>query len=484
MTPYPSAVDYTLALQNPAIAFADASLQAATFTQGLMGPYGIAGTSAVVFHATIAGEDHALRCYTREDASTPERYAALDRFVSENGLSKFVGTVTWHVDEVRVKDKRWPVLKMDWIAGQQLNEYVGYLADNGNTAALRTLAERWLDLVNELQRVRFAHGDLQHGNILVDRQGHLRLVDFDSMWIPPLQGQAPPTESGHTSYQSQSSGAKFQWGPHMDTFSGLVIYLALTALARDPALWPKLNNGDNLLFERADFSPPYETSVWIQLAGLGDAEVDRVAVKLKECCAPGWIASKSLRDMLARTWWEQPGVAASTGTTAQAATPSKEPSSSMTGPASRAVSAPTQWYASAVPSQHTAATGSLPPPPTTPYQSTVAQQSGATPPGTLPGKSGSTGNGQSWWGQQHGAPTTASNTPPTPNASPSSARALSGGMLVVVAVIAFIALFGNNHPALGTVIGLAVGSAGVWLARSKPGKPPGNPPAAGGTPGR
>jgi hypothetical protein len=83
---YPSAVDYTLALQNPDTAFADADLRSAQFTQGLLGPYGIAGSSAVVFHGVIGGEDCALRCYTREDASTPERYALLSSFVVDNGL--------------------------------------------------------------------------------------------------------------------------------------------------------------------------------------------------------------------------------------------------------------------------------------------------------------------------------------------------------------------------------------------------------------
>ena len=52
-----------------------------------------------------------------------------------------------------------------------------------------------------MQRAEFAHGDLQHGNVLVDQEGQLRLVDFDSVWIPQLQGQPAPTESGHPNYQ-------------------------------------------------------------------------------------------------------------------------------------------------------------------------------------------------------------------------------------------------------------------------------------------
>jgi eukaryotic-like serine/threonine-protein kinase len=291
---YPSAVDYTLALQHPAAAFNDPELRGAVFARGFMGPEGIAGSSAVVFRAAIGGTDYALRCYTRQDASTPERYDALDDYVTVARLSRYVGAVTWFDDEVLVKGHRWPVLTMEWIAGQHLNEYVGNLADEGNVAGLRMLANRWLALIVDLQQARFAHGDLQHGNILVDADRKLRLVDFDSVWLPPLQGQRPPTETGHPSYQPQSVTAAGRWGPLMDTFPGLVIYLALTALAKAPGLWGKLNNGDNLLFERRDFVPPHDTEVWTLLAGLRDPEIDRLAMKLMEFCAPGWTASTTL----------------------------------------------------------------------------------------------------------------------------------------------------------------------------------------------
>jgi eukaryotic-like serine/threonine-protein kinase len=439
---YPSAVDYTLALQNPNGAFTDADLRAATFTQGLLGPYGIAGSSAVVFHGVVGGEDCALRCYTREDASTPERYALLSGFVADNGLSKYVGGVTWYQHEVQVKGAKWPVLKMAWIEGQQLNEYVGYLADGRHTTALGTLAKHWLELVNELQRVRFAHGDLQHGNILVDQQRQLRLVDFDSVWIPQLQGQEPPTESGHTSYQSQSGGGKSRWGPYMDTFSGLVIYLALTALAKDPGLWPEFNNGDNLLFERDDFGPPYNTGVWNRLAGLGDPDVNRIAARLKACCAPDWVASKSLRDTLAAKWWEQ------TGAPAEAET-STAPSVSAPASGTTPTAAPTlTWYKAASTAGHQASpTGSLPPPPMAPYQSAVAPQSGKSGSTT-----GSAGSGGAWYKQQQSKPPA-----PMPSSTPAQrpnkpkqdsqqvAAAWVASLVVVLLLVLIVVVIAVNH---------------------------------------
>lgn len=471
LTTYPSAVDYTLALQNPGTAFADASLRTASFTQGLMGPYGIAGSSAVVFHATIASQDYALRCYTRQDASTPERYAQLDSFVSAKALSKYVGIVTWYKEQVQVKGSRWPVLKMGWIAGQQLNEYVGYLADTRNSDALSTLAQSWRALVGELQGTGFAHGDLQHGNILVDQQGQLRLVDFDSVWIPTLAGQAAPTETGHPSYQPRGGTAQTRWGPYMDSFSALVIYLALTALSRDPGLWAKFNNGDNLLFERDDFSPTLERDIWKELAALGDADVDKIAGKLRDCCAPGWVASKSLEDTLKTSWWDQPNLVTS-------------PAPAKPAPAAQPETPPA-WVASpsgtiSVPGQAPPA-GSLPPPPKTPYQSKVAPQATGAAAGSGPNP------GAPWFAQQASKPprTETPGKPPQPTTPKQPANAggsgktAFGGLLVIAAIILFTVLAAHHHAGEGALWGVIVFVAGVAVAGSKPKNPPGNPPPGG-----
>jgi hypothetical protein len=50
-----------------------------------------------------------------------------------------------------------------------------------------------------------AHGDLQHGNIILvpgkkDNSLMLKLIDYDGMFIPPLAG-SPKGEVGHAAYQ-------------------------------------------------------------------------------------------------------------------------------------------------------------------------------------------------------------------------------------------------------------------------------------------
>jgi len=404
VTTYPSVGDYTSALQNPAAVFSHPSLRKAQFTQGFGGPFCASGTSAVVFQARIDDKLQALRCYLRDDAATPERYAALDRFVAGSSLGQFIGTVTWYREEVQVNGARWPVLEMDWIEGQHLNNYAGFLAEAENTTALGALAGRWLKMVNELQGTQFAHGDLQHGNVLVDTGRRLRLVDFDSVWLPQLQGQAPPTESGHSNFQPPGLAANGRWGPHMDTFAGLAVYLALTVLTKQPQLWERFNSGDNILFERADFLPPHDTDVWRNIAALGDSEVDRIADKVKECCAPGWKPDKTLAETLAYKprWWENGSQTAG-------------------GPARRSAAGPApttpSWQASSPLPPVPGATAALPPLPTNSYQSPVASQAGsakpdagpARPTSPSPARPGARRTLGKWWETQPGQ---AASTPP------------------------------------------------------------------------
>ena len=316
MNALPAAGDYYKAVQAPSRCFTVPKLQAAEFVWDSLGPTLARGSSAVVFQASVDGRPQALRCYIREDASSRDRYSALGAYLAGRDLSPYVSGTTWLDGAITVNRSPWPVLTMDWIDGRTLNEYVDFLVTGSNAAALTTLAGRWRELVALLQRSEFAHGDLQHGNVMVDQDGQLRLVDFDGVWIPQLAGQSPPTEFGHPNYQHP---LHHNWDRWLDTFSALVIYTSLVALSKDPGLWLALYNSKNLLFAKTDFFPPFKTEAWKQLAALGDPQVDELARKLQECCDPLWLSNRSLEATLGQPavapalppvpadqrWWEQ-----------------------------------------------------------------------------------------------------------------------------------------------------------------------------------
>ncbi len=339
MTAFPAAGDYYKAVQAPARSFTVPKLQAAEFVWDSLGPTLARGSSAVVFQASVERKTQALRCYIRNDASSRDRYSALDAYLAGRDLRPYVSGSTWLDSAIRVNRATWPVLTMDWIDGRTLNEYVDFLVAGSNAVALTTLAVRWRELIALLQRSEFAHGDLQHGNVMVDQEGRLRLVDFDGVWIPQLAGHSPPTEFGHPNYQHPGVHV---WGRWFDTFSALVIYLSLVALGKDPGLWLALYNSKNLLFAKNDFFPPFKTEAWKQLAAMGDPQVDELVRRLQECCDPDWVPDKSLEMVLdqravtpARSpipvdqrWWEKKplaaaGSAAEAGSVATAGPPSR-----------------------------------------------------------------------------------------------------------------------------------------------------------------
>jgi hypothetical protein len=399
VTEFPSATDYQQALQNPALAFTHPGMQQAVFTRDNWGlPEPVTGSSAAVFQGTIGADCYAVRCYTRADASSRERYEALDRYVTAHGLTDYVAKVSWFEDAVRVKRASWPVLRMEWIEGRILDEYVGYLVEKSNIAALGMLAAQWRELVKTLQDTQFAHGDLQHRNVLVDQGARLRLVDFDSVWMPTLDGQPPPTESGHDNFQHPGRQGTSGWGRWTDTFPGLVIYLSLLALASDPGIWLPLNTGENLLFERKDYLPPFETNAWKHVLNVQDPEVTRLARKLRECCAPDWVASQSLEDTIAATWWPRPD-----GAAAAAQAPANSP------PGSAAPEVPSWRYVSTQGRPPGAPAASMPPPPSAATFTSAASFRGPgasegirlpSVKGSGPAKKATSGSGSApgkWW---------------------------------------------------------------------------------------
>ncbi|HEX6340708.1 hypothetical protein [Umezawaea sp.] len=301
---YPGFDDYMKAVQQPDVFTADELRRLELVVHPVFGiPSPASGTSAVVFKATEAGEAGALRFFTRADAGNGRRYTALhDHFVTRDLLG-VVALPRWIDDGIRVNGRTWPVVRMQWVEGHTLTRHVDDLVSRQDTAALARLAVTWRELVDRLQRADFAHGDLQHGNVLVDEHGTMRLVDFDCSWIAAFASSAPPSETGHRNYQL----ANRPWGRWMDTFPGLVVYLSLVALARNPERGA-LSTGENLLLAQQDFRPPFDTPAWSFLSSLRDSRVDELADRLKRCCSPGWTATGGLDYLLAPSvapWWER-----------------------------------------------------------------------------------------------------------------------------------------------------------------------------------
>ena len=484
-TTFPAAGDYYKAVQSPARAFTVEKLQNAKFVYDTLGPSLARGTSAVVFQATVDGTAQALRCYIRNDASSSDRYRALGSYLSDHNLAPYVEGATWLDQAIKVNGTTWPVLTMTWIDGRTLNEYVDFLVNDSNTAALSMLAVKWRELVALMQGDEFAHCDLQHGNVMVDQTGDLRLVDYDGVWIPQLASKPAPTESGHPNYQHP--GQRNGWGRWFDTFSALVIYLSLVALGKNTELWPELYNSKNLLFSRGDFVAPFNTQAWQLLAAMGDSEVSTLVQQLQRCCAPDWVSNQSLEATLdAKPKQFQP---AQPTPSAQPVVPVLEPWWEAKGPA---VQAPLPWTLPSQPTkpmptaeQAAAASTSLPKPP--PLTAPLGETNMTKPrPIIIPQ---ATPAQDSWWAAQQPTPTPPpmptpapppAPKPPTPPAKPGQRQQqqVAGSIAVAVGIVFVITGAINSHSGAGVVlliIGLVGAAWGVWRLVTLSGTSGGNP---------
>ncbi len=249
---WPSLQDYNEAVQNPRLNLLDPELHRATVEINKLGiPIARSGAFASVYKLEANRRQWAVKFFQTESKDRQERYDAVARYLDANRLPYMV-EFQFEPIGVRIRGATYPLLKMEWIQGQTLDAYIQQ--NLRNTVALKELAKNWLKMVHDLQEVGAAHGDLQHGNVLVVN-GTLKLIDYDDMYVPGLAGRRSP-EIGNRNYQHPRRDES-NFGPYVDNFSAWIIYLSLLILSEEPSLWAQSGaGGERLLFSSDDFAEP------------------------------------------------------------------------------------------------------------------------------------------------------------------------------------------------------------------------------------
>jgi formylglycine-generating enzyme required for sulfatase activity len=205
-------------------------------------------------------------------AGQGERYAAISAHLHQARLP-FTVEFQYLQQGIRVGALWYPIVKMDWVEGLLLNEFVRQHLDS--PAMLEALSHLWAKLARRLARAGAAHADLQHGNILLvpgRTENHLaiKLIDYDGMFVPALAGM-PSGEVGHPAYQHPQRLREATYSADVDRFPVLAIYVAIRALMiGGRPLWDRYDNGDNLLFRRQDFEAPSRSLLFAELLKLPD----------------------------------------------------------------------------------------------------------------------------------------------------------------------------------------------------------------------
>lgn len=280
---WPLSQDYNEAVQDPALAFRDPELRAGEVVTNALGiPQPRSGNFADVYEFRCpTGNRWAVKCFTRETPDLQTRYSHISRHLAaKRDRLPFTVDFQYLAEGVRVRGRWYPVLKMRWVEGFLLNQFV---RDNlEQPQHLLNLAHLWLRMGRRLRETGAAHGDLQHGNVILVPAGGgnsllLRLIDYDGMYVPTLSQQRS-SEVGHPSYQHPERLRNRPWNADIDRFPLLVVYTAIRAAAvGGRALWEKYDNGDNLLFREQDFRNTTESPLMRDLIHLGDPDVAHLA---------------------------------------------------------------------------------------------------------------------------------------------------------------------------------------------------------------
>lgn len=280
---WPSAVDYTAAVQDPEVCLVDERLKRAEFALNRFDmPVVRSGQTAAVFPVTIDGTKAALRLFT-VPTDHAERYRMLNDHLVSHPDAPLV-PASWIDEAVAVGVARYPGVLMPWVGGSMLSSVIEDAVEEGRVTDLRPVAERWLELVRRLGCESVVHGDLQHGNVLVEGDQRLNLIDYDGVWVPGMQTHL--AEIGHPNYQHPQRAEFHEVLAGTDSFAAFVIYVSLLAVIADPAVWGELHNGENLLFVERDYveSGRRGARVWEALATSPDPTVIRHAGTLAELC--------------------------------------------------------------------------------------------------------------------------------------------------------------------------------------------------------
>jgi hypothetical protein len=303
---YPSRSDYCLSIRNPQFAFRkkdphtqlerdlDASLATGRPVErrksdGTKDIWSASGSFAIAFkYETFSPTQKlwAIRCFYRSNFEVNHHYKKALNYLRNHPCCSYFVEFDFLEEGIRVQGGCYPVLKMEWVEGDNIKKFIK--ANLGKKHVLRSLAENWTKLSQDFLQAGIAHGDLQHGNVLIVNcfgRSEIKLIDYDSLYFSRDRQWVGDTIKGLSDYQHPLRKSLDNKCLEIDFFPQLVIYLSILALAEDKHLWEKykLDQREGLLFTRADFESPESSNIFTSLAHLPDP-IPELAYKLKRIC--------------------------------------------------------------------------------------------------------------------------------------------------------------------------------------------------------
>lgn len=218
-------------------------------------PVMTSGNFAVIFKMKDEreGKLYAVKCFTKEQEGRTEAYKQITEELKDFS-SPYLVSIQYlekelFVDTDQTKETEFPVLLMDWVDGVTLDKFI--LQNLGNAKLLHEMTYRFSRMAKWLLSQRFAHGDLKPDNILVTKDFHIVLVDYDGMYVPSMKGQKAK-ELGSPNFRHPSRTVD-DFDKQIDDFPIVTILLSLKAVSLNPNLFAPFITGDKMLFEEFDY---------------------------------------------------------------------------------------------------------------------------------------------------------------------------------------------------------------------------------------
>lgn len=247
----------------------DEIIRNGNFEKSSRGVIYYSGGFTVVFPVDANGQKLAFRCWHTEMGNVRERFKVISDYINQLNSSYFCNF--YYCDSGLIVDgKIFPTTRMDWVNGMTINQYI--IENASNKELMLSLADKFLVMTDSLHKHHIAHGDLQHGNIIVTDAGDIRLVDYDSLFVPGLDGMSDII-IGKAEYQHPKRKQIKISSEKLDYFSELVIYLSILAIAHKPSIIRDFSIEDSLLFQANDWNDFERSPIYTALKGIGNDDI-------------------------------------------------------------------------------------------------------------------------------------------------------------------------------------------------------------------
>lgn len=203
------------------------------------------------------GSIKALRIWTDIISEAKERSVAISDFIKTHP-SRFFVDFECIENAITIDGVDYPIVMMDWCNGVDMKSYISRCVEDNEIDKIKSLTQEFYELCLELENMGISHGDLHHDNLLVQDDGSIKLIDYDSMYVPALSGFKDEC-MGYEGYQHPTAREKNEFlQPYTDYFSELIIYLTLYIVSHHPEHWDinRVSDLDKaLLFKISELDP-------------------------------------------------------------------------------------------------------------------------------------------------------------------------------------------------------------------------------------